>query len=274
MKHSEETKQKIREIRLAQNAALGEEGRKAKYGRQNIGKKLTKEQREAKSKRMREDYASGKRKSAIKGKSIKSFMTGETFLQRNRKISETRKRKFETGKLTQVHKGKTYDELFTPEKAAELKQIISLSKSGDKAPMRNLESRNKMIQSIRKGWENGRKLPINNNPQGGFRNDLGHYVRSRWEANICRLLLFLNKEYQYESKSFIIIDKNSIKHSYTPDIRITNTNIFIEIKGRQIGIKKHELFRKQYPEYFLGFINLYKYNIFKRKYKDIVYNWE
>jgi hypothetical protein len=273
MKHTEETKQKIRDKILAINSSLTEEERKAKYGISNLGRKHTEEQNKRKSELIKSEYASGKRKPFQNEKSIKSLMSEESWKLRNERISSTRKERYKIGEIIQTTKGKTYNELFSPEKALELKRNISVSKSGNNSPMRNPESREKMTNSIKLGWKNGRKPPLNNTPKGGFREDIGHYVRCKWEANFCRILKYLNKDYEYESMSFTVIE-NDIEYTYIPDIRIKNTDIFIEIKGRQIGIQKYKLFKEQYKNYFLGFIDLQKYNILKKKYKNIIPNWE
>ena len=62
------------------------------------------------------------------------------------------------------------------------------------------------------------------NCRGGYRKDLKHYVRSGWEANICRLLKFFGKEYKYEPETFCF---NNVY--YTPDLLVGDT--YYEIKG-------------------------------------------
>ena len=47
--------------------------------------------------------------------------------------------------------------------------------------------------------------------KGGVRKDIGHYVRSTWEANVCRIFKYMNRDYKFESKRFkIVIDKDDI----------------------------------------------------------------
>lgn len=239
------------------------------------GLRHTEEQRKAKSERMKADYASGRRQPAIKGKSIKALTTPEKWKERNLKISSTRKSRFASGNLVQCHKGKTYEDLFTPTKASRLRRAISNAKSGSNSPMSNLESRQKMIESVRRTWKNGRMPALNNNAHGGFRADLGHYVRSSWEANVCRILKYLNKPYVFEPRCYVVTDEQGIQRGYIPDLLVLDTGIFIEVKGRNPRAnRKYELFRKQYPNYFLGLIDQGKYKVLSKKYKGVVPNWE
>lgn len=61
---------------------------------------------------------------------------------------------------------------------------------------------------------------------GGIYNDIGHYVRSTWEANIARWLIKNGIEYMYEPKTFIFEE-----FSYTPDFYTPHNNQYIEVKG-------------------------------------------
>jgi len=91
----------------------------------------------------------------------------------------------------------------------------------------------------------------------GYRNDLGHRVKSTWEANFARILRYLNIRYRYESDSFAM--KNG--STYTPDFKITD-ELYIEIKGysSESWKKKIEDFRNQYPSKHLILIDETRYN--------------
>ena len=80
--------------------------------------------------------------------------------------------------------------------------------------------------------------------KGGFREDIGHYVRSTWEANFARILNFLDEPYEYEKHGFSL----SIK-SYLPDFYLPKQNLYIEIKGYWFkdSKEKFEEFKKLYP---------------------------
>lgn len=61
---------------------------------------------------------------------------------------------------------------------------------------------------------------------GGYREDLGHYVRSSWEANVARWLKNNGYNYQYEPKTFMFDG-----FTYTPDFYVPSTKKWIEVKG-------------------------------------------
>lgn len=276
MTHTEETKQKIRVAVKAHHDALGIDGRKEKYGKQNKGKVRSKKWRKHLSNTLKQDYASGKRVSAIMGKSIKSFMSAEVFAQRNANISKTRKARFISGKIVHHAKGKKYEELYDKETSTRLKENISRCKSGENAPMANLASRQKMIASVKQSFIDGRELGHPNYARGGIREDLGHYVRSRWEANICRLLKYLNKPYQYEGYAFSLIKDDGSICAYYPDIYLLDLNIFLEVKGGYYNkTEKYDLFKSQYrKQYFTGLVDYRAYKALSRKYRKIVPYWD
>jgi hypothetical protein len=110
---------------------------------------------------------------------------------------------------------------------------------------------------------------------GGIREDLGHYVRSNWEANIARVLKIINVEYQYESKSFKLRDSDGKLYIYTPDFCIEE-KIFIEVKGWETDTakKKKQMMSEQYPDIHIIYINEFEYKKIAEKFKDIVKTWE
>lgn len=96
--------------------------------------------------------------------------------------------------------------------------------------------------------------------KGGTRKDLGIYLRSRWEANMCRYYNFIGIKWLYESKIFyfndsLLIGKKKIKKgtlSYTPDFYLPELDIWVEVKGylrdkSKVGLRR---FKKYYPEEF------------------------
>lgn len=98
-----------------------------------------------------------------------------------------------------------------------------------------------------------------NRSKGGTRKDLGIYVRSRWEANICRYYNFIGIKWMYEPKTFFFNDSLLIKKkikkgtlSYTPDFYLPNEDLYIEIKAflRPKDLTKLRRFKKYYPEEF------------------------
>lgn len=72
--------------------------------------------------------------------------------------------------------------------------------------------------------------------KGGYRNDLGFYCRSSWEANFARLLTYLGIEYQYEPIRFCL------GHiTYTPDFYLPKFDLYIEITGFRRTEKEEKL---------------------------------
>jgi len=109
---------------------------------------------------------------------------------------------------------------------------------------------------------------------GGKREDLGHYVRSRWEANICRLLKYTGIYYQFEPDTFKLSDGTNM-YCYTPDIKIAR-RIYIEVKGWETpkARTKRLLMEEQYPEIEIIYINEPQYKYISKLVKDIIPNWE
>jgi len=97
-----------------------------------------------------------------------------------------------------------------------------------------------------------------------FREDLGHICRSSWEANICRILKFINLRYEYESSRchFNLDDCVYICDWYLPEV-----NIYIKCKGylRDHGVKLRK-FANKYPNIQLKVIDSDVYNILQNIY--------
>lgn len=129
------------------------------------------------------------------------------------------------------------------------------------------------------------KHSYNNNKYyyGGFREDLGHYVRSRWEANIGRYLKFLIekrkiKKYEYEVDCFEFKKIKRGNRSYTPDFKVFNNdgNIeYWEVKGWMDKDSKVKLKRmgKYYPEVKIILIGKKEYREIE-KWSRLIPNWE
>jgi hypothetical protein len=147
------------------------------------------------------------------------------------------------------------------------------------------EAGRKFLSKIRKGYKfsdsarrnmsigAARRIRENNNHhergKGGFREDLGHYVRSNWEANFARILRLQGKSYEYEPKSFQLAEGNT----YTPDFLVDG--VFYEIKGYWTEVAKHKLesFRKQFPDVVVQIIEGTEYDELRSQYRDKIL-WE
>jgi hypothetical protein len=99
------------------------------------------------------------------------------------------------------------------------------------------------LQAMREGYKKRRSYVGKNNPmygipsprgagrgKGGKRKDIGHYVRSTWEANFCRILLLLKRRYIYEPTCFYL-KVDGLDCTYRPDFLITGRNVYYELKG-------------------------------------------
>jgi hypothetical protein len=88
--------------------------------------------------------------------------------------------------------------------------------------------------------------------RGGFREDLGIYVRSRMEANILRYYKFIKVKYIYEPQEFEFHKIKRGSRFYKPDIYLSEQDKLIEIKGWLTVSDKTKIRRlkKYYPEEF------------------------
>jgi transposase-like protein len=110
--------------------------------------------------------------------------------------------------------------------------------------------------------------------KGGKRADLNNqYFRSTWEANIARILVSKNIEYQYEPTYFHI---DSIDKFYIPDFYLPKYDLYIEVKGFwfEDGKNKFEGFKEEYPDKKIMLIDKPRYYRIKKKYRKIIANWE
>jgi hypothetical protein len=103
----------------------------------------------------------------------------------------------------------------------------------------------------------------------GYREDLGHFVRSGWEANVARILRYKGVRYKYEAVTFRCGDLN-----YTPDFQITAT-LFWEVKGwhDQKSDVKLAAMAQHYPNIRIHLIDAEHYAVLRSKYKTLV-AWE
>lgn len=127
--------------------------------------------------------------------------------------------------------------------------------------------------TILEQYKNGRKVSEKNYKfyKSGFREDLGHYVRSSWEANFARILKFNKISYKYEKKRF------DLGYAiYVPDFYLPKSNEYYEIKGylRKGSKEKLEFFHKLYPDIKLTLINKKSYKKLEQKYQNIIPKWE
>lgn len=118
----------------------------------------------------------------------------------------------------------------------------------------------------------------------GFREDLGIYVRSRWEANFCRYLCLLVDQgkihrFEYEPETFWFEGIKRGTRSYTPDFKLWDEPgaepYYIEVKGWFDAKSKTKLKRmaKYYPEVRIVLVMKDEYREIS-KWKSLIPHWE
>ena len=158
-------------------------------------------------------------------------------------------------RISEVHKGKIISE--------EHKLAISRHNIGKK---HSKETRHKMSKAVRHNWKNG---VYDNVYTGygkvGFREDIGHFVRSTWEANIARLLQAMEIEYEYEKYRF-----DTPNGLYIPDFYLSEDNYYVEVKGydSDIAKRKRKYVRKKYGIKLIVIAHK-RYDRLMEEYKDI-----
>lgn len=120
---------------------------------------------------------------------------------------------------------------------------------------------------------------------GGKREDLGGlYVRSRWEANMARILNqwkaeAIIKNWYYEKERFYFEGIRRGTNSYLPDFEIEDTDgtiWYIEVKGYFSPQGKTALKRmaKFYPQHRILLVDKDSYGSLTTEYKHLIENWE
>ena len=114
--------------------------------------------------------------------------------------------------------------------------------------------------------------------KSGFRQDLNHFFRSRWEANVARILNFLSIEWIYEPRYFCLRDDRSekVRSAYVPDFYLPKTNEYVEVKGYSSPefLRKFGLFKEQYPNARIVLIDHDRYIELESRYKQSLVEWE
>ncbi|MBE2201433.1 MAG: PHP domain-containing protein, partial [Anaerolinea sp.] len=155
-------------------------------------------------------------------------------------------------------KGLSLEERLGPEKAARVKEKLSQRNSGTGNPMYGRPPK------TTKTYTNA-----------GYRDDLGHYVRSSWEADLSRVFRYLELEYEYEPRTFALVATDGRQLTYTPDFYVPSLDQWVEVKGwmNKASAEKITLFREQYPECDLVVVDKTLFAEFQLQYADLV-AWE
>ncbi len=113
------------------------------------------------------------------------------------------------------------------------------------------------------------------NPNGwgkcGFREDLNHTFKSTYEANLARILNYLDLEWDYEICRFKFDDC-----SYLPDFYLPQFDMWIEVKGNLTSIGKYKLekMNKFYPNENIKIIDGEVYKRLISMFKNKIALWE
>ena len=158
----------------------------------------------------------------------------------------------------ETQKGVSLEARHGPEKAAEIRAKLSARFSGTNNPMYGRPP--KATKTYTKD---------------GYREDLGHYVRSTWEADMARVFRYLGYVYQYEPRTFELVRADGWKLTYTPDFFVPEQNTWYEIKGwmDNASAEKIALFQQQYSDCNLVVVDKTLFAEFQVKYADLV-DWE
>lgn len=151
-----------------------------------------------------------------------------------------------------------------------------------------IRTRPKAMQHVRASSTNPASFEHTRNGRGasthgGFREDLGIYVRSTWEANYARYLRWLQRQgqiagWQYEPKTFEFPVRRGTRF-YTPDFLVTRLDGRIEyheVKGYMTQQARTALKRMEryYPEAKLIVIDGPVYKALRRDVRRLVPDWE
>lgn len=111
---------------------------------------------------------------------------------------------------------------------------------------------------------------VNHSYKNYYRNDLQKRFRSSWEANVARILNYLNIKWEYEIERFYFEDC-----TYLPDFKIDQNN-YIEVKGywTKDSSYKTQKFIEEYPDKELIIIDKHNYEFLKNQYRSKIANWE
>ncbi len=133
------------------------------------------------------------------------------------------------------------------------------------------ESKQRHRNATLNSWKNGtyRTVPMGRG-KTGVRKDIGHFVRSTWEANFARVLRYHGIEYQYEPRRF-----NIGYMTYTPDFYIPKFDLWIEVKGYDTNKarNKRKRFRKKYGVR-LVVVKAKTYGKLYHRYSRLIPQWE
>ena len=113
----------------------------------------------------------------------------------------------------------------------------------------------------------------------------GLYLRSRWEANYARYLMWLEsrgeiQRWEYEPDTFWFENIKRGVRSYLPDFKIWKTKdsepYYVEVKGNMDAKSATKLKRmaKYHPDVSVELCDRHVYNTIRKSFGKIIPNWE
>ncbi len=108
--------------------------------------------------------------------------------------------------------------------------------------------------------------------KSGKRSDLNdQFFRSRWEANVARILNLQNRKWEYEPKIFQL---KTI--SYTPDFYLIDEDLWIEVKGwmNVRSTTQMKEFGELFPRHRVQVVGHPEYNELRRIFASKIDAWE
>ncbi len=127
-------------------------------------------------------------------------------------------------------------------------------------------------QKLREHWVNGRYDKAQFYTSSYYRKDIGHFVRSSWEANFARILNHCDIAYEYENYYF-----DTSLGTYTPDFYLPQRDIYVEIKGWEYKEskqkRKRNICRKEY-RVKIKMIRWEQYKKLQNSYSHLISKWE
>ena len=155
-------------------------------------------------------------------------------------------------------RGRSMEERFGPEKAARVKKMLSERNRGKGNPMYGRPPTETKTYT-----------------KAGYRDDLGHYVRSTWEADLARVFIYQGLAYQYEPQTFELTTETGQPITYTPDFYVPELDTWFEVKGWMDKTSAHKLalFQAQYSDHKLIVVDKTAFAEFQLQYQDLV-AWE
>lgn len=113
---------------------------------------------------------------------------------------------------------------------------------------------------------------------GGYREDIGCYFRSSWEANIARLFNYLGIIWEYEPTRYSFPDVGDGVLSYCPDFFLTDTQSIVEVKGwmDEKSLARLKKLKQYYPQVYekLLLVDEKRYRTIEKDFSKVISNWE